>query len=58
MKLKLTVEPKISETCIGTTMTLRGITNLDPVQKRIRRVIWLQIPAAFWVDRGTIYLSY
>jgi len=38
-------------------MTLRIVTSLELIEYRMRRVIWLQTPTAFWLGGGIISLS-
>ena len=44
MKLKLTVRTRTLETCVGELVASRRVTNLELMQSRMRRVIWLQNP--------------
>jgi hypothetical protein len=45
---------KISEICIGASMTLRRVTSLELIQWRTRRTICLHTPTEFWLGRGNI----
>ena len=40
-ELELTSRSKISETCIGASMTLGSVTSLELIQQRMIMVIWL-----------------
>jgi hypothetical protein len=49
MNLKQTVRTRMSDTCIGASMTLRRVTRLELMWYRMRGVIWLQTPTVFWL---------
>jgi hypothetical protein len=49
---------KILGTFIGASITLRKVTSLELILKRISRVMCLEARAVFWLDGGTISLSY
>jgi len=49
---------KISATCIWASMTSRRVTCLELIECRMRRTIWLQTRAVFWLGGANISLSY
>jgi hypothetical protein len=44
--------------CTGASATLRRVTSLEVIQLMMGRVIWLQTATLFWLDGGTISLSF
>jgi hypothetical protein len=48
----------MSETCIGSSVTLGRVINLELIEERMKSVIWLQAATVFWLDEGIIFLNF
>jgi hypothetical protein len=54
MNFKLTVRSEISGTCIGAPLSLRRVASLEPIDREMRKVIFLQTSTPFCLCGGTI----